>query len=53
MSASQEDIILLGLSIEYKIAALDLKATNAAISEALTILRTEFERFINDATRSV
>ncbi len=50
MSVSRAEIILLGQSIEYKIAALDLKATNEAIGEALTVLRTEFEQFINAAT---
>lgn len=49
MSVSRADVILLGQSIEYKIAALDLKATSEAISDALVILRTEFEQFVNTA----
>jgi hypothetical protein len=48
MSTSQADIILLGQSIEHKIAARDLKGTDEAITQALTILRTEFMRFLNN-----
>lgn len=50
MSVSRADIILLGQSIEYKIALLDIKGTNEAVTQALDILRTEFELFLsNDA----
>ena len=50
MNISEADVTLLGQSIEYKIAALDFKATNEVIGEALTVLRTEFERFLNGVT---
>ena len=45
MSVSKDDILLLGQSLEYKIAAMDIKGTDGTITKALTILRIEFEAF--------
>jgi hypothetical protein len=49
MNVSKADITLLGQSIEYKIAALDIKGTSKQLTQALNILRAEFERFMNKA----
>ena len=46
MSISKDDVTLLGQSIEYKIATLDIKGTSKTVTQALGILRTEFERFV-------
>jgi hypothetical protein len=50
MSVSKADVILLGNSVEHKIAALDLKGTSKEITQALIILRTEFGQFITQAS---
>jgi len=50
MRVSDADVTLLGQSIEYKIATLDLKGTNEAVTQALIILRAEFSRFANKNT---
>lgn len=49
MSISKADVVLLGQSVEYKIAFLDIKGTSETVTQALDILRTEFELFINAA----
>jgi len=53
MSISKDDVSLLGQSVEYKITLLDIKGTNETVTQALDILRTEFELFLsNDAVIS-
>jgi len=48
MSISKDDVMFLGQSIEHKIAALDIKATDEAITKALTVLRVELNDFIRN-----
>ena len=47
MSFSKDDVMLLRQSLEYKIAAMDIKGTDGTITKALTVLRVEFEAFVN------